>query len=255
MKKSKFALVIFVLLTVGMMSVHKINSSAKEAEQQPFNYPYLVYSQNKDALKAYKSWFPDYISLTWETKQFITPDENMITYQQAANIAGEALKNFYGVTEHTHIAGVIQLYNHVLYNSFQPDSELIISSSSTGYGQPHRYVYMFIDSNNIRYNVYVDRYSGIVFNIHSNETAVAGEEVPLTNEGFQTVESMAKNCRQFLNITTEITQIYVTHTLNISSLDHYYADVFFADGSVADITILKAHGEDYRFSSFSLTLP
>lgn len=254
-KKSKYAVVVFALLVVGLLSIYKINGTVKEAEQQPFNYSYMVYSQNKDNLKAYKSWFPDYISLTWETKQFITPDENMITYQQAANIAGEALKNFYGVTEHTHISGVIQLYNHVVYNSLQPDPELVVSKSNTGYSQPHRYVYMFIDSNNMRYNVYVDRYNGVVFNIFDNETAVAGEEVPITSDETQIVESMVKNCIQFLGINTEITRIDVTHTINITGLNRYYAEVFLADGYVADVTILKPAGEDYRLSGFQLNSP
>ena len=114
---------------------------------------------------------------------------------------------------------------------------------------------MFIDSNNMRYNVYVDRYNGVVFNIFDNETAVAGEEVPITSDETQIVESMVKNCIQFLGINTEITLIDVTHTINITGLNRYYAEVFLADGYVADVTILKPAGEDYRLSGFQLNSP
>ena len=156
MKKSKFIVLFAVLVAVAILSVNKINL-AVENTQYTFNYPYLVYSQDKNSLHPYSVWFPDYINLEWDTKQFITPNENMISYQQAANLAGEALKNIYGLEEHTCANGVIQLYNHVVYNTRPTDEELVITKHNTGYSQPHRYVYRFFDSNNAHYYAMIDR--------------------------------------------------------------------------------------------------
>ncbi len=256
MKKSKYVALFVVLVVAVILGVNKINLAVKDAQQQTFNYPYLVYSKDKDNLYRYSKWFPDYISLQWDTKQFITPNEDMISYQQAANLAGEALKNIYGLEEHAHENGVIQLYNHVVYNSISTDSELSVTKYNTGYSQPHRYVYRFLDSNDTHYYVSIDRYTGTVFNIGNHSISfVAGEDASATDEEIQQVETMVKECIRYLGINAEITDMNIKHFVNISGLNYCYIETFLSDGSVAVASVYKSYGEPYQFWNLSLNSP
>ena len=255
MKKSKFIVLSVVLAAVVILSVSKINL-AVENTQYSFNYPYLVYSQDKNGLHPYSVWFPDYINLEWDTKQFITPNEDMISYQQAANLAGEALKNIYGLEEHTCANGVIQLYNHVVYNTRPTDEELVITKHNTGYSQPHRYVYRFLDSNNAHYYAMVDRYNGTVFRIGINSISfVAGEEASATDEEIQRLETMVKKYIDCLGINAEIKDMDIKHGVNITGLNYYTVDAFLSDGSVAVVSIHKPYGEAYCLTGLSLNSP
>ena len=256
MKKSKFIALITVLVVVVALSVNKINLAVKNTGQQSFNYPYLVYSIDKDVLPEYKKWFPYYIRLDWETKQFITPNEDMITYQQAVNLAGEALKNIYGLEEHTHANGVVQLYNHVVYNSLPAYEELAITKYNTGYKQPHRYIYRFLASDNAHYSVSVDRYSGTIFHIGIQSIAyVIGEETPATAEEIQLMETMVKEYIQYLGIASEVIDINVKHGVNITGLNYYDIDAFLSDGSVAVVSIDKPYMEAYQLTNLTLNSP
>lgn len=256
MKKSKFITFAVIFVAVILLSVHKINLTVSKTKERPFNYPYLVYSKDKDNLFQYSKWFPDYISFEWDTKQFITPNEDMISYQQAANLAGEALKNIYGLEEHTHENSVIQLYNHVVYNSRPTDSELSVRNYNTGYNQPHRYVYRFLDSNDTHYYASIDRYTGTVFNIGIQSISfVAGEEASATDEEKQQLETIVKECIQHLDINSEITDMNVKHYVNISGLNYYYIDTFLSDSSVAVVSVYKPYGEPYQFWNLSLNSP
>ncbi len=256
MKKSNFFAVFAVFISAVVLSVSTINTKIEQTKNKPFDYPYIVYSKDKDNLFPYSKWFPDYISFDWDTNQFISPDENMISYQQAANLAGEALKNIYGLSEHTNENGVIQLYNHVVYNSRPTDSQLAVTKYNTGYNQPHRYVYRFLDSNDTHYYASIDRYNGTVFNIGIQSVSfVAGEEATATDQEMQAVESIIKESIQHLGITAEITSMDIKHCVNISGLNYYNADVFLSDGCVAVVSIYKPYGEDYQLKNFNLNSP
>ena len=252
MKKTKFITCMIAIIIAVILCINKINVKIQEEKKAGLNYQYIVYSNNQEQLKKYKHWFPDKIDLTWETHHFITPTENMITYQDAANIAGYALENIYGLTKLFNHCGVIQLYNYVVYNRIPTDSELNLHTTNISYNQPHRYVYMYYDDNGVRYTAKVDRYSGMVFQVGKDISFVAGQTADITTEQQQQVISLLQEYTRHLNLGAEISITDISHTINTSNLSCFVVNGTLSDNYKTRAVIYKPDGEGYQLVSFSV---
>lgn len=169
MKNKKVIFLTIIIVTValiGVLSMSRVfetmwqNTGTSEnnldvdesnlQQQTAFNYPYIIDNGQ---------------TVDWDNQYITTPPEDVITWQQAANIAGETIKDIFGITNHQKSTAKMCYYD-------RPNTENERFSGETYY----YYSEWDKDINGVIQNInvwaYIDAHTGEVLLLNNvNETA------------------------------------------------------------------------------------
>lgn len=242
--------VLFIMLT-AMTGMENIWDKEKTADNlitidkeiisgdvAAFDYPYLQYSENKDKLSIYSNYFGESWS-QWRTEEFIQQDNNMISYQTAANTAGEAIKYIYGISEQSQTAAALQLYR------FSP---------SKTYIEENRYIYKFFDSQHNLYTVNIDPYKNMIFRISKDDlhSRQRGEACDVTDKETKELQDIFTQYLSLLNIDSDILSFNIIAALYTDGDKLYTVNSYLSNEHIAVVSFEKAADGYYELKTFVL---
>ncbi len=256
MKNTKIIFLTVAVVAVALLSVLGMSNIVETAWQQEntvdntldaeitdsvesvFDYPYLQYSKNKETLTDYNKWFGESWA-KWRTEEFIESDENMISYQEAANVAGEAIKYIYGMTEQSQNVAALQLYNY---------------TPSRNYIQEKRYIYRFFDSSHNLYTVRIDPYNKIIFQISKDNLKGfrLGDTYEVTDEENKEIRDVFEQYLSFLGIDCEVLSFSLIASYADNGIIHYTINSYLSNDHIASVSINKDKDKYYELDTFSL---
>lgn len=194
--------------------------------------------------------------LAYPLKDF---SNDMISYQQASNIAGEVLKFIYGCTEHQTDIAIIELIDFAkMYD--EEDIEVY-------YKEFYLYGYRIAYDNKseLEYQCGVDPYTGDVIYIFSRDRRDTNELVQysadsdfwieeITDEDYKIIKEKAQDMINIIKPGAIISDIELEYTVMVSRGKCYLANITLTDGTKLEMCFDKQYENNNQLVKFTLPL-
>lgn len=191
---------------------NSLSADIVENSESAFDYPFEI---NNDMTLFINTYLNNSISSIEDFRggldgEYISqPDSDMISYQQAANYAGEALKYLYGFTQQQITTAVITYFDMPFYSSQYRGSTFYSCYNTWSYTDD------FDEVITIRTNVYVNPYNGEIMQIVVSDDKATSQNSSDNDMIFDADKKellqYAMNILKTIGIDYEVEECYIVH--------------------------------------------
>ena len=203
-----------------------LNAEIVDEVENIFNYPYTI---------------DDGQTIEWDSEYISTPPQEAISFQEAANIAGETLKYMYGFTAHQTVPAKICYHN-------RPDTAYNFAGVKS-------YYYDFRHDDTEAF-VFVDAFTGepILFQLMSDEN---NDDVPWPEMSMQDKEKLMSDVSPILQyldkppiVKTGITNIYLSDFCDKNTVKARQVNIILKDETQVQLWFIIDGENEYRFVAY-----